>query len=97
MLQQAQAENEQLEGYVERFHEADKRATLLQQRCDSERKISKVIEIIVIAGTTLGGAVFGMAFYFWAKTPPDNISAIVALVISVALIAGAVAAKVAQR
>jgi len=37
MLQQTQSENELLTGYVERFHDADKRAAILQQQNDAER------------------------------------------------------------
>jgi hypothetical protein len=97
MLQQANSKNDSLDGYVERFHEADKRAAVLQEQFNAERKVSKVIEIIVLCGTTIGGLLFGTGIYFIGKTPPDYTSAIVAFVLGLLLIAGSITAKVAQR
>ena len=97
MLKQTQADNDELEGYVERFHEADKQAAILQQQYNAERKTSKVIDIIVISGTTIGGSVLGVGLYFLGKTPQDITSAIVAFVIGIVIIGGATTAKVAQR
>ena len=97
MLQQTQAENDALGGYVERFHEADKRAAVLQQQLDHERVISRATDIAVTAGTTIGGAVLGVAFYFFGKTQPDNFSGAIALVLGFLLVAGALAIKAAKR
>jgi hypothetical protein len=97
MLQQTQADNDELDGYVERFHDADKRAALLQQERDSERNKSKVIDIIIISGTTIGGALFGAGLYFIGKTPQDVTSAIVAFVFGILIVGGAIAARGAQR
>jgi len=71
MLQQARSDADQLEGYVERFHDADKRAAIVQEKLDAQTKISKAVEIAVIVGTTLGGALMAMATYFCGKPQPD--------------------------
>ncbi len=97
MLRQAKAENARLGGYVERFGEADKRAAVLEQQFEGERKTSRAVEIIVIVGTTIGGAIFGVAFYFFGKTPPDTTSGVIALAVGVVMVGGAIAAKIAQR
>src|ERR1035437_8603479 len=61
MLQQKQAEVIDLTGYSERFHDSDKRAAILQEKLDAHTKFSKSVEIAVITGTTVGGALIGVA------------------------------------
>jgi hypothetical protein len=61
MLQQKQAEVVELNGYSERFHDSDKRAAVLQEKLDAQKKFSKSVEIAVITGTTVGGALIGVA------------------------------------
>jgi hypothetical protein len=98
MLQQAQSENEQLEGYVERFHEADKRAAVLEQQYDAERKTSKVIDTLTMSGTAIGGSLFAVALYFFRKAPqPEIPSGLVFLVLSLVVFGGAIIAKLAKR
>jgi hypothetical protein len=97
MLQQSQNQVIELSGYSERFHESDKRAAVLQEKLDAQSKFSKSVEIAVITGTTLGGALIGVATYFWAKTPPDNTSGWLALVIGALLVIGAAIVKVSSK
>jgi hypothetical protein len=97
MLQQAQSENDQLEGYRERFNDADKRAAILEEQLKAERKTSVTVEIIIIGGTTLGGAVFAAGFYFLGKTPPEPGAADLSFIVGLLMIAGAIAARVAKR
>jgi len=96
MLQQARTDADQAEGYILRFYDADKRAAILQEKLDSSNKISKTTEIAVMTGTTLGGALIGMASYFWAKSQPDLGAGVFVLVIGVFLLGGAIAVKMRQ-
>ncbi len=82
---------------MERFHEADKRAAILQEQLDTQTRLSRATDIAVIIGTTLGGAMIGLATYFWGKTTPDVYAGVFACAIGVLLIIGAVAVKIARR
>jgi len=97
MLRESQTENDRLAGFVDRFYEADKNAAILEQERDSERKISKAVDIIVLGGTTLGGIIFGVGLYFLGKSPPDKISGTISFLIGIAIIVVAIVARVAKR
>jgi len=97
MLTQSQTENVQLSGFVERFHEADKRAALLQQQCDSERRTSNAIDVIALGGTTLGGIIFALGGYFLGKNPADTASAVISFLVGIAVFVVAIVAKLGKR
>jgi hypothetical protein len=97
MLQQARNDADQAEGYVERFHDADKRAAVLEEKLAASTKMSKAIEIAVVVGTTLGGVLMGFASYFWSRTPPDTGAGFFVLVCGLVLLVGGIAVKIAKR
>ena len=97
MLQQARSDADQAEGYVERFHDADKRAAVLDEKLTASSKMSKAVEIAVIVGTTLGGVLMGFAGYFWSKIPPDTGAGWLVLFCGLGLLVGAIAVKAAKR
>jgi hypothetical protein len=97
MLTQSQTENDRLSGFVDRFYDADKRAALLQQQCDSEHKTSKAIDTIVLGGTTLGGIVFGVGLYFVGKSPAEPVFAVICFLVGVALVVCGIAARAVKR
>jgi hypothetical protein len=63
MLEDAENESENLKNYVSSFYEADKKAAILGEKLNTE----KSIEVFFGVGVGLGGAIFGLAPFFWAK------------------------------
>lgn len=63
MLEDAENESENLKSYVSSFYEADKKAAILGEKLI----IEKSIEIFFGVGVGLGGAIFGLTPFFWAK------------------------------
>ncbi len=61
MLQETDDEREGLRYYVDRFHEADKTAAVLRE----EVKTHTAIEVFFGVGVGLGGAIIGLAPFFW--------------------------------
>jgi hypothetical protein len=97
MLQQARNDADQFEGYVVRFHEADKRAVVLQEKLDSISRTHKAIDIAVLVGTTLGGAIMTTATYFWAKSPAEIGTGILAVAIGLVLLLGSISVRTTLR
>lgn len=97
MLQQAQTSADQFEGYVERYHEADKRAAVLAEQLESRARIDKSVEIAVIAGTAFGGALMGLGTYFWGKSTPDTLAGWMTFLLGLGFIIGSVCVKIAKR
>lgn len=95
MLQEARAKADALSGYVERFNDADKRAAILQEQLNYEKKTSKAMEVAATSCTTIGGVIFGVALYFFRK--PDAIAGAVALVIGGLMIGIGLVIKVIKR
>ena len=76
MLQEADDEREELRSYVDRFHDANKTAAVLRE----ELKTHTAIEVFFGVGIGLGGAIIGLAPFFWGKEPKyGGITAIVGL------------------
>ncbi len=71
---------------MERFHEADKRAAVLEER----GRTQTTIEILFGVGVGLGGAIMGVAPAFWNNQPAGWL----ALVLGVFLIAGSTVARI---
>jgi hypothetical protein len=84
-LETSEGDCEALRAYVERYHEADKRAAVLEERL----KTNTGTEIMFSIGLVVGGALIG-----WAPTLWDGSSkGPVALAIGVVLVAGSGIAK----
>lgn len=61
MIEDADMDCHRLEPYVAQFHEADKRAAVLAEKL----KTNNAVEIFFGVGVGLGGAVIGLAPFFW--------------------------------
>lgn len=61
MLDQAEGEKEECKGYIERYHEADKKAAVLEEKL----KTSIAIEIIYSVGLTMGSVLIGFSAFFY--------------------------------
>ena len=88
-LEKAESECETLQGYVERFHDADKRAAVLDERLHKQT----AFDILFGVGVGLGGAIIGVSPVFWDTTSKGPI----ALVIGILLVAGSTAARIVKR
>jgi hypothetical protein len=84
-LETADAKCEILEGYVDRFHEADKRAAILEEKLRPQT----ALEICFGFGVGLGCAIMGLAPLFWDTT----IRGPIVLVVGFLLVAGAAIAR----
>lgn len=88
-LDRAEAECELLRGYIDRFHEADKRAAVLEEK----QKAVNAIEVAFGAMSVLGGAIFGLAPFYWDKQPAGWL----ALVVGLGMIVGGSIIRVVKR
>lgn len=88
-LERADADCEELRGYVERYHEADKRAAILQERA----RAVTAIEIMFAVGVGIGSAIVGLAPLFWTHQPQGWIC----LAVGGILIVGSSVARVIKR
>jgi len=84
-LEAKDAECESLSSYVQRYHEADKRAEVLKEKL----KTSAATEIGFGVGVGLGGVLIGLAPTIWSQQPTGGILAAV----GVLLMAGGSAMK----
>jgi hypothetical protein len=88
-LDQSESECELLQAYVERFHEADKRAAVLEEKL----KASTAFDILFSVGIGLGCAIMGLSPLFWS----DGARGPMALVVGFLLVSGATAARVYKK
>jgi hypothetical protein len=92
-LERTEYECENLKSYVERYHEADKRAAVLEERIRERIRSITAIDIMFGIGVALGGTIIGLAPTFWNEQPKGW----VAIVIGSLFIAGASIARVVKR
>lgn len=85
-LETADAKCEILEGYVDRFHEADKRAAILEEKLRPQT----ALEICFGFGVGLGCAIMGLAPLFW----DTSIRGPIVLAVGVLLVVGATIARI---
>ena len=97
MLSEAKIENTRLDGFVERFHDADKRAAILQEQLTSERKVSRSTDIAFGVGTALGGALMGAGYFLWSKTPPATALGWFFFIVGLGLLLGGGLVKFVRR
>jgi hypothetical protein len=88
-LERADADCERLGSYVERFHDADKRAAILEER----ERTQTAIEVLFGVGVGLGGGIMGVAPAFWSNQPAGWL----ALVLGFLLVVGASVARIIKR
>ena len=88
-LQRADSECDLLSGYVARFHDADKRAAVLEERLRTQT----ALEVAFGVGVGLGGAMMGLAPGLWTTPPYGTLAFTVGLL----LMLGAIVARVIKR
>ena len=79
-----------LSEFEDRFHDADKRAAILEEKLRTDR----TLEACVGVGFALGGAIVGLTPFFWEF---DMLYGIVTLAVGVLLIAGALVVRVMKK
>ena len=89
-LQLAEDKCEVLESYVERFHEADKEAAILQEKLNAQ----KAFDVLFTVSFGVGCAIIGLAPFFWDM---KGSAGPLALAIGVVLAGGATIASVKKR
>ena len=90
-LEKSEIESDELKDYVKLFHEADKRAAVLEEKL----KTVSAIEVFFGVGVGLGGTIFGLAPFFW--TASSYIPGIIAFIIGLLLIAGSCVARLVKQ
>jgi hypothetical protein len=88
-LERADGECEEMKSYVTRFHEADKRAAVLQERLHTQT----AMEVMFGVGVGAGSAMVGLAPVFW-NTPPRGQ---LVLGVGLVLLIGATVGRVIKR
>jgi hypothetical protein len=89
-LERAEGECEILQGYVERFHDADKRAAIAEEKLKSQTGF----EVLYSSSLGLGCAIVGLAPFFWDE---KNSRGPAALVVGLLLVICAALAKIVKR
>ncbi|MGB9072507.1 MAG: hypothetical protein WCC22_07520 [Terriglobales bacterium] len=88
-LETSEGECEVMRAYIERYHEADKRAAVLEEHLKSNTGM----EIMFAVGLTIGGVCIGWAPTLWDGSSKGPI----ALAIGVVLVVGSGVAKAFKR
>jgi hypothetical protein len=78
-----------LRGYVTRFHDADKRAAVLEEKLRTQT----ALEVACGVGIGLGGAIMGLAPSFWNSQPLGYLT----LLVGFLFIVGAAIARVIKQ
>lgn len=90
MLEEADMKRGEAEVFIERFHEADKKASILEEKLIS----NQTIEIFFGVGVGLGGTIIGLSPFFLSL---GNAYGIVCVVLGLALLVGAVIGRVFKK
>jgi len=80
-------DNANLKGYIERYHEADKRSAILEEKV----RTNKSIDVICGAGMAIGGVIIGLSAKFWDSC------GIFLLMTGMVLMAGSIGARIIKR
>lgn len=88
-IEKLEAELDQLRGYVERYHAANTRACVLE----ADVRTVRAIEVLFAVGVGLGGAILGLAPYFWTLEARGGLC----LAIGIVLIAGACVGRLVKK
>jgi len=88
-LEKAEVQCDIYSGYIERFHEADKRAAIL----DEKLRTQTALEVAFGVGVGLGCAIIGLAPLFWTDQPKGWLAIAVGLLLTV----GASIARVIKK
>jgi hypothetical protein len=89
MVEEGDARCDFLESYVDRYHEVDKRAAVLNEKLRTQA----AVEIFFGVGVSVGSAIIGFVPSLWDQTSKGPI----ALSVGIVLIAGSIAARIVKR
>ncbi len=89
MLMTAEADRDECEQYIPKFHEADKRAAILEEKL----KTNKVNEVMFGVGVGVGCAIIGLAPTFWNNAAAPSQGPL-CLIIGVLLTLGAAIGRI---
>jgi hypothetical protein len=89
MLERAESDCEIAEGYRDRYHAADKRAAVLEEK----GRTQTALEILFAVGLAIGGVLIGLAPSFWDASYKGP----TVLAFGIVLILGSVIGRVAKR
>lgn len=90
ILEDAEQTRDEYKSYVDAFHGADKRASILAEKLNLDHSV----EITFGVGIALGGVIMGIAPYLWGV---DNLSGVLSALIGLCLIIGASIARAVKR
>jgi len=90
MLEEAETCRDEYKSYIDAFHAADKRASVLGEKLNRDRSV----EVFFGVGVGLGGAIVGLSPFFWAKSSGYGF---ICLVVGFALIIGASIGRVIKK
>jgi len=90
MLQEADDDREGLRSYVDRFHEADKKTAILSGQVNT----NTTIEVFFGVGVGLGGAIIGLAPFFWDAKPEYGV---ITGLVGLGLIVGSTIGRLVKR
>jgi VIT1/CCC1 family predicted Fe2+/Mn2+ transporter len=87
MLFTAEAERDEYKTYIGMYYNAEKRASVLEERS----KKNKTNETLFAVGVGVGGAIIGLAPAFWS---PQNLNGPICLVVGGVLVIGATLGRI---
>jgi hypothetical protein len=88
-LERAETECEQLRAYIERYHEADKRAAILEEKL----RPARAAEVAFGVGVGLGGAIVGLAPFFWE----NRLQGLLCLLVGILMIFGSIISRMVKK
>jgi hypothetical protein len=83
----------EMESYVNRFHDADKRAAILEEKLRADRSN----EVMSTVGVALGGAILGLAPWVFDLFKPKTAPGIIAMGLGIVMMAGAALGRMMRR
>ena len=88
-LERADTECENLQSYIQLYHDADKRAAILTEKLCTQT----AFEIMFGVGVGLGGAIIGIAPLFWNQQPYGWIT----LIVGFLLVSGTTFSRISKK
>ena len=89
-LDRAEGKCDDLQLYVDRFHEADKRSAVLEEKL----KTNTALEILFAGGLAMGSAIIGLAPIMWDAT---SLKGSITLIVGLMLVIVSVVARVRKQ
>lgn len=87
-LERAETECDQYRAYLERYHEADRKAAVLEEKL----RPSRAVDVLFGVGVGVGSAIMGLAPTFWMVQPLGQLC----LAVGAVLVVGATIGKLTK-